>query len=236
MLLYQLENGYCYNSDTHFLYNFILEYFNNRLNIKGELLDVGSGSGVLGLLIARDFQKINLSMSEIQESMKDISIINARVNNIKSKIYFGDYIKIDFQKKFDFIISNPPFYHKDVIFTKNSVKRIARYNDNLTAYEFIKKSNQLLTPKGILIFCYDAKQIVEIFAILKEMKLNIEIIQYLHPKKDKEATIVFILARKSSKSLTKIKAPIIMFENDKFTQQTIDVYNKTRTHSIKCKF
>ena len=46
--LYQLENGYRYNSDTLFLYDFIAD------KIRGESLAVGCGCGVLGLLVARD--------------------------------------------------------------------------------------------------------------------------------------------------------------------------------------
>ena len=60
MVLYQPTNGYCYNSDTHFLYNFIVENLKKYKNIKGELLDIGSGSGILGLLVAKNFEKIKL--------------------------------------------------------------------------------------------------------------------------------------------------------------------------------
>ncbi|MFA9374886.1 MAG: methyltransferase, partial [Poseidonibacter sp.] len=45
MVLYQPKDGYCYNSDTHFLYNFIVQSLKKFKNIKGELLDIGSGSG-----------------------------------------------------------------------------------------------------------------------------------------------------------------------------------------------
>mgnify|MGYP003614829363 FL=1 len=61
MVLYQSTNGYCYNSDTHFLYNFIVENLKKYKNIKGELLDIGSGSGILGLLVAKNFEKIKLN-------------------------------------------------------------------------------------------------------------------------------------------------------------------------------
>jgi len=52
MLLYQPESGYCYNSDSIFLYDFI-----DSFKPKGRVLDVGAGCGVLGLLVARDNKK-----------------------------------------------------------------------------------------------------------------------------------------------------------------------------------
>jgi len=77
LFLYQPQNGYCYNSDTHFLYNFIKQKLKQFKNIKGELLDIGSGSGVLGLLIARDYDKLKLNQCEIQESFQFLSQKNS---------------------------------------------------------------------------------------------------------------------------------------------------------------
>ena len=53
MNLFQPKNGYCYNSDTMFLYD-----FTTKFNIKGDVLDVGGGCGVLGLLIKEILKKL----------------------------------------------------------------------------------------------------------------------------------------------------------------------------------
>ena len=82
MVLYQPMNGYCYNSDTHFLYNFICENFKKYKNIKGELLDIGSGSGILGLLLAKEYSNITLNQCEIQRMFQFFSSKNAQTNKI----------------------------------------------------------------------------------------------------------------------------------------------------------
>ena len=56
MKIYQLKDGYRYNSDSVFLYNFIREF-----GVFGDVLDVGAGSGVVGFLLKRDFANINLT-------------------------------------------------------------------------------------------------------------------------------------------------------------------------------
>ena len=99
MVLYQPTNGYCYNSDTHFLYNFIVENFKKYKNIKGELLDIGSGSGILGLLVAKDFEKLQLNQCEIQKMFQFFSTKNSKTNKIDSKLYEGSFDEIDFEKK-----------------------------------------------------------------------------------------------------------------------------------------
>ncbi|MGE0052240.1 MAG: methyltransferase, partial [Arcobacter sp.] len=131
MVLYQPKNGYCYNSDTHFLFYFICENFKKYKNIKGELLDIGSGSGILGLLVSNEYRKLNLNQCEIQEMFQFFSTKNAQINQINTKMYIGSYDQISFEKKFEICISNPPFYHCDVIKSENKSLKIARYNDSL---------------------------------------------------------------------------------------------------------
>ncbi|MEA3383286.1 MAG: methyltransferase [Campylobacterota bacterium] len=235
MVLYQPLNGYCYNSDTHFLYNFFNLTQAQYKNIKGDILDIGSGSGVLGLLIARDYIKLNLHQCEIQPIFQFLSKKNSEINGIKSQLIKGGLITSYFDKKFDFIVSNPPFYNTDVIKSENENIKIARYNDTMPLDDFIKKSANLLKPSGKFIFCYDVKQINKLFIALNDAKLNIEQMQFLHPKPTKEASLVMIYARANSKTKLKVLAPLIMFDiNNEFTKEVNDIYTKCSTHSIKC--
>ncbi len=233
MLLYQPKDGYCYNSDTHFLYDFIIRNLNQFKNINGEILDIGSGSGILGLLVARDNPKLSLNQSEIQEEFQFLSQINSKCNKIEAKMYKGSFLQQEFDKKFDICISNPPFYHSNVIKSENENLKIARYNDSMPLEDFISKTNRVLKPKGKFFFCYDVKQINEILLLLKKYKFNVESMQFVHPKKDKDATLVLVYARKDSKSLTKVLSAMTVFEKDEFSKEVLKIYEKSLTHSIK---
>ena len=234
MVLYQPINGYCYNSDTHFLYNFIYENLKKYKNIKGELLGIGSGSGILGLLLAREYTNLNLNQCEIQEVFQFFSTKNAQTNKLESTLYKGSFEKVEFNKKFDICVSNPPFYHSDVIKSENENLRIARYNDSLPLEQFIKKVSSVLTSEGKFFFCYDVKQINEILILLNKYKFNLEALQFVHPKLSKDATLILVYAKKNSKSLTKIFNPLIVFENNNdFTQEVQNIYEKSSTYSIK---
>ena len=234
MVLYQPINGYCYNSDTHFLYNFIYENLKKYKNIKGELLDIGSGSGILGLLLAREYTNLNLNQCEIQEVFQFFSTKNAQTNKLESTLYKGSFEKVEFNKKSDICVSNPPFYHSDVLQSENENLRIARYNDSLPLEQFIKKVSSVLTSEGKFFFCYDVKQINEILILLNKYKFNLEALQFVHPKLSKDATLILVYAKKNSKSLTKIFNPLIVFENNNdFTQEVQNIYEKSSTYSIK---
>ncbi len=234
MVLYQPTNGYCYNSDTHFLYNFIVENLKKYKNIKGEVLYIGSGSGILGLLVSKDFEKVKLNQCEIQNMFQFFTKKNSEINNINSKLYEGSFIDIEFEKKFDICISNPPFYHSDVIKSDNESLKIARYNDSLPLEIFIKKTATILNSEGKFFFCYDVKQINQILLLLNKYKFNLESLQFVHPKNSKDATLILVYAKRNSKSLTKILKPLIVFdENGDFTLEVQEIYKKSSTHSIK---
>ncbi len=121
MLLYQPESGYCYNSDSMFLYDFI-----SKFNPKGRVLDVGAGSGVVGLLVARDFPKVTLESVEKQEAFVQYATQNARVNKITCKIHHSDLLEFHDEKGFEYIVSNPPFYHDGVQMSIDEMRHTAR--------------------------------------------------------------------------------------------------------------
>jgi tRNA1(Val) A37 N6-methylase TrmN6 len=235
MLLYQPLNGYCYNSDTHFLFNFVCENLKQFKNIQGDILDIGCGCGVLGLLLKRDYNKLKLNQCEIQEDFIFLSQKNAKINNIKSNIFKGDFLKLDFDKKFDFIVSNPPFYPKENKQTKNINKKIARYNDNLPLKEFLQKVTKLLNSNGKFFFCYDIKLLNDIIIYCNQFGLNIESLQFLYPKFNKPSSLVLVMCRVNSKTNCKVLPPIVMFDDDdSFSKITNKVYEKCSTYSIKC--
>ena len=226
MKLKQPQNGYCYNSDTMFLYDFITKF-----NIKGDVLDVGGGCGVLGLLVKRDFPKINLTLIEKQSIMKEFIQDNIKLNNLEAEVILGDFLEYEFNKKFDFIVSNPPFY-QGTLKSENEIKRVARYEEYLPMEKFFKKVNNLLKERGEFIFCYDAKRIDDI--ILKLPKpLKVIDMRFFYPRVNKNATLVLIRAKRHAKSLINIHPPLIGFEGDNYSKEASNIYKKANTESIK---
>ena len=228
MFLYQPKRGYSYNSDSIFLYDFI-----SRFNPKGELLDVGCGVGIISLLLTRDF-KIETTIIDKQESMLSYAKHNYALNHLDVDAYHEDFQRYEPSKRFDFIISNPPFYDENVTQSLDEHLNIARYAQHLPIEPFIEKVKKLLKPRGYFIFCYDAKQIDRLLFSLKENKINPEVIRFVHSKVDRESKLVFIGARMNSKSLTKIMPPLVVFDKESnYNEEAMGAFERASTHSIK---
>jgi tRNA1(Val) A37 N6-methylase TrmN6 len=232
--LYQPKDGYCFNSDSVFLYRFIAKFvpMKNRKNL--EVLDVGCGVGVVGLLVTKEF---GCKLWAIDKQDKNIFFTqtNARVNNLSCECIEDDFLTHRFDKKFDIIVSNPPFYHEHVIQSQNEHLNISRYNTHLPVDGFIEKAAKLLKPQGRFIFCYDAKQCDSLLVQLHKNKLNVEAMQFVHSKLENDAKLVFISARNNSRALTKILPPFVVFDKDSnYMDEAKLAFEKAGTHSIKC--
>jgi tRNA1(Val) A37 N6-methylase TrmN6 len=231
MFLYQPTSGYCYNSDSIFLYDFIRTF-----KPKGKLLDVGCGVGIISLLLSRDFP-IETSIIDKQEKMLNYATHNYLLNGLKAQSHLCDFTTFYTEERYDYIISNPPFYDANVQQSEDTHLNIARYAHHLPIEGFVKRVKTFLKPKGWFIFCYDAKQIDLLLYHLKSNGINPEKIQFVYAKLDRDSKLVMIAARNNSKSMTQILPPLVVFDADNvYTKNAQKAFDKANTQSIKGDF
>ena len=217
MKLFQLKDGYRYNSDSLFLWDFARK--NCSFKASQSLLDVGCGCGILGLLLARDFN-CALSCIDIQPQNCQLAQINAQANDIKASIICADFFK-DWESGnsagnsvgnfgipsqscqrnqiFERIICNPPFYDFGGE-NKNAHKNTSRNASSFDISAFASKCSKLLAPKGELVLCYDARLVDRLLQALLEAGLKPIKLAFLHSKPSKPANVVLVVAKKGAKS------------------------------------
>jgi len=200
---------------------------------KGRLLDIGCGVGILSLLLQRDFP-LETTIVDKQASMLSYARHNFEINGLEVEAYLGDIADFEDGKRFDCIVSNPPFYDSSVTQSTNEHLNIARYSHHMPIDILVASAKRLLKPRGYFIFCYDAKQIDSVLQKLKEAKLNPEVLRFVHPKADREAKIVLIAARANSRSMTKVMPPLIVFDAEsQYLEDPRKAFERAGTHSIK---
>lgn len=229
MLLYQPDGGYCYNSDSILLYGFI-----SRFIPGGKVLDVGAGSGIVGLLVGRDFPKVSIEAVEKQPLYAEFARRNAAINHIDYTLHEGDFLELGGHGSYDWIVSNPPFYHENVSRSENPILHQARYNVHLPIEPFVAKISKLLKSSGEAAICYDARQSVQLFSACERAGLRVVEVQFVHSKEDRPSVLVMIYLKKNSKSVLTILPPLITQENGKYSPAVQAIYDKAKAHSIKC--
>lgn len=227
MRLFQLKNGYRYNSDSVFLWDFAMKFAP-----KGEVLDVGAGCGILGLLLKYSAPKINLSLLDIQEINCEISRKNSAENGLNCDIICENFLDFKSDKKFDFIISNPPFYHDGVSESQNLHINISRYAKNLDFGEFALKVASVLKPRGVFVFCYESAEIMRVIESLQKAKFSVCKMRFVHSKSSKASKLVLIMARLNSRSKCEILPPLVGYDDIGQTSEILEIFDRANLTSI----
>lgn len=224
--LAQFKNAYRYTSDSLLLINFAL-----NLGVKGELLDVGAGCGVIGMMLGKFTPKLHLTLLDIQKENVDLMAQNLQQNNMHAQIFHSDFKIFNTKKKYDYIVCNPPFYRNGAYESRNLHKNISKFQKHLPLNDFIAKANSLLKPKGTLYFCYEASALDKICFALENKKLKLTTICFVHTHKEKRARLVLIKAQKSVKSLCEVLPPFFMYENRNLSKEMQEIHFRFKIES-----
>ena len=115
------------------------------------VLDVGTGSGLIALMMAQKFPHTQVSGIELDEPSFIQATENAEHSPFSDRTHIlkGDFLKYAFAEKFDLIVSNPPFY-KGNTSTGKSERDRARHEEHLPQKDFLEKAISILAPAGKL--------------------------------------------------------------------------------------
>jgi len=198
-----------FNTDTMLLASFIKIPKNTK-----NILEVGTGSGILMLELSKRCDAF-IDGIEIQEERVKIAIKNINLNDKnKLKVIQGDFRNFKFDKKFDLIISNPPF------FKLNDQKRLSLKEEDIIArHELFLNLDDLL--KGIFLNLNDygtfylihrPDRLLELSRIADSYNLKIKRIKFVYSHFNKNAISVLIMGKKMGNDGIVVESPLILYE------------------------
>lgn len=205
---------FCFGIDAVLLSNFA------KVKAGEKVLDLGTGTGILPILLEAKTKGEHFTGLEIQEESADMARRSVAYNRLEEKINIvtGD-IKEAAQlfgpASFDVITTNPPYMINDHgLKNEADAKTIARHEILCTLDDILRESVKVLKEgKGRFYMIHKPFRLAEIMTKMCQYRLEPKRIQFIHPYIDKEPTMVMIEGMKGGKSRVTIEPPIIMYEH-----------------------
>ena len=156
-------------------------------------LDIGTGTGLLSLMLAQKNPKVEIIGVEIDEGAQKQAKENINASPWKERIAVleGDVKDHDFPEKFDLIISNPPFYEKELR-SERKKKNLAHHSENLTLEELLVIIKKHLNANGLFFLLLPYKRNGEVKKLLKDNELNISRILFVRQSLTHDYFRIFI--------------------------------------------
>lgn len=221
----QDPNRFCFGMDAVLLSAFA----NVRKNEK--VLDIGTGTGIIPILMEARYGGDNYVGIEIQEDVADMASRSVKYNNLEDKISIDnadvkDALKLYGSGFFDVITTNPPYMTVDKgIVNPNDTKALSRHELSVTLEDIVSISSKLLKNKGRFYMIHRPARLVEIMNVMRKYNLEIKRIRMVHPYINKEANMVLIEAMHDGKPFLKVENPLIVYEKSgEYTKEVMDIY------------
>ena len=156
-------------------------------------LDIGTGTGLLALMLTQKNPVMKIDAIEIDRDAAEQAKINVGSSPWKEQINIaqGDIKRFSFEKEFDLIISNPPFYENEIRSATDS-KNVAHHSENITLKELLAIIKDNLGKSGSFFLLLPYKRNEEIKKLLKAHELNISKILFVRQSVKHDYFRIFI--------------------------------------------
>lgn len=224
----QNKNGFCYGLDS-----VLLTDFAKTIKPNSEVIDLGAGNGILGILLCGKTKLKRITGIEIQEEVCQLAQKNIEYNQLEGrlKIIHEDIKKVNKiygKETFDAVVTNPPYMKAGSgIENEKETKMIARHEIKCTLEDIIKVSYDVLKEQGELYMVHRANRIVDILYLMRKYKIEPKTIRFVQPSYDKEPNLVLVKGIKNAGEFLKVLKNLIVYkENGSYTQELLEIYNK----------
>ena len=199
---------------------------------RGEVaLDMGTGTGIIPILLSDRTDGEHFTGLEIQRECAEMADRSVRYNGLEDRVRIveGDIKEaagIFGAASFDVVTCNPPYMieHHGLVNPDNA-KMIARHEVYCTLEDIIVQTAKLLKNSGKFYLVHRPFRLAEIFYLLVKYGLEPKRMQMVHPYIDKEPNMVLIEAMKGAKSRITCEPPLIVYEKPGvYTKQIYDIY------------
>lgn len=226
----QNTNGFCFGIDSVLLSDFANDIRNNST-----VLDLGTGTGILGILLCEKTKLSKIYGIEIQKEVAQMANKSIKLNDLQDKFeIINDNIK-NLNKyfdecSFDAIVSNPPYKKENSgLKNENEYKLISRHEITASLEDFISISSKMLKNNGSIYMVHRPERLSDLICLLTKYHLEPKVLRLVFSYSNSKPKLFLIKATKNAKSFLDVREPLIIYNDDgSYTDEILKIYNKDK--------
>lgn len=224
----QDKNGFCFGIDS-----VLLADFAKNIKMNSIVADLGTGTGIISILLSKRAKLKKIIGIEIQKEVADMAKRSIELNQLENMIEIRniDIKEIDkyYERNFfDAIVTNPPYKKlKTGLVNDNMKKFISRHEIKCSLEDIVEKSYKMLKDKGEIYMVHRVDRFIDVVDVFRKNRIEPKIIRFVYPKIDKKPNLFLIKGVKNANSSVIIEEPLIVYNKDNcYTDEILKIYHK----------
>ena len=224
----QNKDGFCFGIDS-----VLLSDFAKNLKKDSKVIDLGTGTGIINILLSGKTDASSFVGVEIQQEVAEMAKRSVKLNHLEDKIKIineniTNLKNIYKPNSFDVVVTNPPYKKINTGVINNENKKIiSRHEITASLQDFIHISSYLLKDYGEFYMVHRPERLVDIFSIMRLEKIEPKLIKFVYPNKNKKTNLVLIKGIKNGRSFLEFDKNLYIYNEDgTYTDEVLKIYNK----------
>ncbi|ADU65257.1 methyltransferase [Desulfurispirillum indicum] len=201
----QYRDGYRFGIDPVLLARF------TPVASRRRVLDIGTGSGVIPLLLAYLYGVQALHAVELQPELADLARENFRENQVNVDLFEGNFLEYEPAEAFDYIFSNPPYRKHSSGEMATGQRRLARHESLMTLEQMIAHASPMLRGGGSLSLVILTERFAELTQYLRRHNLEPKRARFVHSTLTAGSRICLVEAKKGARPGMEVEGPLIVY-------------------------
>ena len=224
----QKKDGYKFGVDAVLLSNFV--------EVKKDecVIDLGTGSGVIPVLLAGKTNAKSITGIEIQNDIAEMAKRSILLNNIEKRVNIvcGDIRNFESEFKgmqFDVGVSNPPYMNAGGgLVNPLEAKAVSRHEIMCTLEDVISCASRIIKENGRFYLVHRPERLVDIVMLSRKHSLEPKYLKAIHPYPGKNANIILMKMVKGGKPMLKIAEPLYIYsEKGRYSEEINKIYSRS---------
>jgi tRNA1Val (adenine37-N6)-methyltransferase len=233
--LIQKRDGFCFGIDA-----VLLSYF-AQIPKNGAVIDLGTGTGIVAVLVAAKKEPARVVGLEIQADMAGMASRSVALNGLDDRISIvngdiRDAVQLFGPSSFDAVVTNPPYMEKGGgLLNPEDAKAISRHEILCSIEDVISVSARLLKPGGKFSMVHRPHRLVDIMYNMRKYNIEPKLMRLVHPSPGKKPNLVLVSGTKDGRIELRVQEPLYVYDSSgRYTKEIDEIYSRNTVTDNCC--